>query len=92
MKQAGPRISQPSAKNASGPSQPPPARAVKASKPLIAAIVVGSFLGLAGLIAYLAMRGTLSPQMATLMVIALFGLYVGFGILIAAYRLVSKLD
>lgn len=31
-------------------------------------------------------------QMATLMLIGMLGLYVGFGILIAVYRLVAKLD
>jgi hypothetical protein len=30
--------------------------------------------------------------MATLMLIGMLGLYVGFGILIAIYRLVAKLD
>ena len=65
---------------------------MKASKPRIAAAIAGSFLGLIGLIVYLAIRGTVTPQMATLMGIALFGLYVGFGILIATYRLISKLD
>ena len=71
--------------------RPPRASAVKASKPLIAAGVVGSFLGFAGLVAYLGLQGMVTPQMAALMGIALTGLYVGFGILIAAYRLVSKL-
>lgn len=65
---------------------------MKASKPLLAAGIAGSFLVLAGLIAYLGMHGVVTPQMAALMGIALTGLYVGFGILIAAYRLVSKLE
>jgi hypothetical protein len=30
--------------------------------------------------------------MAILMLVALFGMYLGFGILIAVYRLISKLE
>jgi len=58
----------------------------------VAGGVVGSFLLLAFIVFYLTLRGTLSPQQGGLMVVALFGLYVGFGILIAVYRLISKLD
>ena len=54
--------------------------------------VGGSFLGLVALIAYLETRGALTMSEAGLMVVALFGMYVGFGILIAVYRLISKLD
>jgi len=34
----------------------------------------------------------ITPQLGLLLLIALAGLYVGFGILILAYRLISKLD
>ena len=58
-------------------------------------VVVGiaaSFTGLAGAIIFLLEAKTISFEMAMLMLIALFGMYLGFGFLIAVYRLVSKLD
>ncbi len=57
---------------------------------LIGAII--SFFGLLAVIGWLTARGLVNPQMGTLMGIGLFGLYVGFGILIAVYRLINKLD
>lgn len=54
--------------------------------------VAASFFGLLALIGWLAARQALRPQMAVLMGVALLGLYLGFGILIAAYRLINKLD
>lgn len=54
--------------------------------------VTVSFFGLLALIGLLAARQAVTPQMAVLLGVALFGLYLGFGILIAAYRFVSKLD
>ena len=54
--------------------------------------VAASFFGLLALIGWLAARQAVTPQMALLLGVALFGLYLGFGILIAAYRFVSKLD
>lgn len=36
-------------------------------------------------------RNIISYDVALLMLIALFGMYLGFGVLIAVYRLVSKL-
>lgn len=56
----------------------------------VAAIVI-SFTGLAGTIILLWDAKTISPQMAMLMLVALVGMYIGFGILIAVYRLVGKL-
>jgi hypothetical protein len=38
------------------------------------------------------MAGHLPMAIGRLMVVALFGLYVGFGALIAVYRLIAKLD
>ena len=58
----------------------------------ITSAVVVSFLGIIALLIYLAQRSILTGSQAGFMVVALFGLYVGFGILIAVYRLVSKLD
>ncbi|MEJ2090411.1 MAG: hypothetical protein P8Y69_18535 [Gammaproteobacteria bacterium] len=58
----------------------------------IAVAVVGSFLGLIALIYYLALEHVVTPQVAGLMAVALFGMYVGFGILILAYRVMSKLQ
>lgn len=51
-----------------------------------------SFFGLVGLIVYLAASRTVSPQLALLMLTALAGLYIGFGILMLVYRLIHKLD
>lgn len=55
-------------------------------------LVPGSFLGIVGVIVYLAASGVVTPQMGLLLGVALFGCYVGFGILIAVYRLINKLD
>lgn len=59
---------------------------------IIVAGVVGSFFALAGTIILLSRSAILEVPMAKLMVVALIGLYVGFGILIAAYRLLIKLQ
>lgn len=58
---------------------------------VVAGIVV-SFTGLAGTIIFLSAAKIISLGMATLMLVALVGLYVGFGVLIAVYRLINKLD
>ena len=55
-------------------------------------LVPGSFLGIVGVIVYLAVSGVVTRQMGLLLGVALFGCYVGFGILIAVYRLINKLD
>ncbi len=55
-------------------------------------VIAASFAGLAGIIVMLWKNKTVSPEMATLMLVALTGLYFGFGVLIAVYRLVSKLE
>jgi hypothetical protein len=54
--------------------------------------VVLSFAGLAGMIILLSAMNIIGFAMAKLMLVALFGMYVGFGILIAIYRLLDKLD
>ena len=58
----------------------------------IAAGIAASFIGLAGTIIFLAGAEIISLGMAKLMLVALVGMYVGFGILIAVYRLIGKLD
>ena len=58
---------------------------------VVAGIVV-SFTGLAGTIILLLVTKIISFAMAMLMLVALLGMYVGFGFLIAVYRLISKLD
>jgi xanthosine utilization system XapX-like protein len=55
-------------------------------------LVLGTFFGFVGIIYVLALKQIATPQLAGLMVVALIGLYVGFGILILVYRLISKLD
>jgi hypothetical protein len=54
--------------------------------------IAGSFIGLAGTIIFLSAMKILSLAMAKLMLVALLGMYVGFGILIAVYRLIRKLE
>jgi hypothetical protein len=58
---------------------------------IVAGIVV-SFAGLAGTIILLLEAKIISFAMAMLMLVALLGMYIGFGFLIAVYRLISKLD
>jgi hypothetical protein len=58
---------------------------------IVAGIVI-SFAGLAGTIIFLSAAKIISLGVAILMLVALVGMYVGFGILIAAYRLISKLE
>ncbi len=58
---------------------------------VVAGIVV-SFTGLAGTIIFLWAAKVISFEMAMLMLVALLGMYIGFGILIAVYHLVSKLE
>lgn len=58
----------------------------------IAAGIAASFAVFVGAIIFLAMAKIVSFEVAKLMLVALVGMYVGFGILIAAYRLIGKLD
>jgi hypothetical protein len=58
-------------------------------------MVVGmaaSFTALAGTIIFLLVTKTVSVQLGILMLVALVGMHLGFGILIAVYRLIDKLD
>jgi hypothetical protein len=54
--------------------------------------IAASFVGLVGVIIFLLVNKIVSSAMAMLMLVALFGLYIGFGILIAVYRLIGKLE
>jgi len=58
---------------------------------VIAAIVV-SFASLAGTIIVLLKMEIIGSTVAKLMLVTLLGMYVGFGALIAAYLLISKLE
>ena len=54
--------------------------------------IATSFTGLVGAIIFLSEAKIISFEMAMLMFVALLGMYLGFGFLIAVYRLVSKLE
>jgi hypothetical protein len=58
----------------------------------VAAGIAASFIGLAGTIIFLSAMEVVSVEMAKLMLVALLGLYVGFGFLIAVYRFIGKLE
>ncbi len=58
----------------------------------IALAVIFTFVMFTLAIVFLAANAFVTPQLALLLFIALFGLYVGFGILIAVYRLIAKLE
>jgi hypothetical protein len=57
----------------------------------VVAGIAASFIGLVGTIIFLSEMKIISFEMAKLMLVALLGMYVGFGILIAIYRLIGKL-
>ena len=59
---------------------------------LIAAAVAGSFIALAATIVVLAAMEVLTQTVAKLMLVALVGLYFGFGFLIGVYQLLRKLE
>ena len=59
---------------------------------LILAVVAMSFSGLAILIIFLGRLGIITVSAAILMLVALVGIYFGFGILIAAHLVVKKLE
>jgi hypothetical protein len=54
--------------------------------------IAASFTTLAAIVIFTLAKGLVSSEMAMLMLVALLGLYVGFGVLIAIYRFVSKLE
>ena len=58
----------------------------------IVAGIAASFAGLLGTIIFLAVMNIISFEMAKLMLVALIAMYIGFGILIAIYRFIGKLE
>ena len=58
----------------------------------VVAGIAASFIGLVGAIIFLLEAKIISFEMAILMLVALLAMYVGFGILIAVYRLMGKLE
>ena len=58
----------------------------------VVAGIAASFSGLVGTIIFLLYTKIISVEMAGLMLVALLAMYVGFGILIAVYRLIGKLE
>ena len=57
----------------------------------VVAGIAALFIGLVCAIFFLMERRAISVAMASLMLVALLAMYVGFGVLIAVYRLVDKL-
>jgi hypothetical protein len=58
----------------------------------VVAAIAASFTLLVGTIIFLLQAKIVSFVMAKLMLVALLGLYLGFGILIAIYRWIDKLE
>ena len=58
---------------------------------VVAGIAV-SFIGLVATIIFLSEMKIISFGVSKLMLVALLGMYIGFGILIAIYRLIRKLE
>ena len=58
----------------------------------IAVGMAASFTGLACTVIFLLITRTVGAAIGILMLVALVGLHLGFGILIAVYRLVDKLE
>ena len=54
--------------------------------------IAASFVGFVGMIGFLSAEQIVTATVAKLMLVALFGLYVGFGVLVAVYRLINKLE
>ena len=57
----------------------------------VVAGIAASFTGLVVTIILVSASKIISIEMAKLMLLVLLGMYIGFGILIAVYRLVGKL-
>jgi hypothetical protein len=58
----------------------------------IVAGTAASFAALVGTIIFLMEMKIVSFEVAKLMLVALLAMYVGFGVLIAVYRLITKLE
>lgn len=64
----------------------------KNTTPWIAFGVIASFVALMAGIVALRLSKLISYELTLLMMVALVGLYVGFGVLIAVYRFVRRLE
>jgi hypothetical protein len=64
----------------------------KNGTPKIVVGIAASFTGLGGVIIFLLVTKTVSAQVGILMLVASVGMHLGFGILIAVYRLIDKLE
>jgi len=60
--------------------------------PKLAVGMAASFTGLASAVIVLLITRIVSAQLGILMLVALVGMHLGFGILIAVYRLIAKLE
>ena len=58
----------------------------------IALAISGSFTALVALVVVLLVTGVVTFQLALLMLVAMLGLYVGIGVLIAVYRFMETLE
>ena len=58
----------------------------------VVAGIAASFIGFVATIIFLSRAKIITFEVAMLMLVALFGMYLGFGILIAVYRLIGKLE
>jgi hypothetical protein len=58
----------------------------------IALAISGSFTALVAVIVLLLVTGKITFQLALLMLVAMLGLYIGIGVLIAVYRFIETLD
>ena len=58
----------------------------------LAVAIMFSLCAIIGLIVYLVRARLVTFEMGLLMLVALLGLYIGFGVLILVYRLVCKLE
>ena len=54
--------------------------------------IAASFASLVGTIVFLWRIEIITLEMAKLMLVALLAMYIGFGVLIAVYRLIAKLE
>jgi hypothetical protein len=58
----------------------------------VVAGIAASFTGFVATIIFLSRAKIITSEVAMLMLVALLGMYLGFGILIAVYRLIGKLE
>lgn len=64
----------------------------KNGAPKLVVGIAASFMGVAGVIIFLLATKIVSVQIGILMLVMSVGMHLGFGILIAVYRLIGKLE